>query len=212
MGTLTDYVPQDAKVVNIRTNLVPGYVTQRWSPRIPWDHPVPYALALCTATVRNLGTETAVLKIQQTGDDSVSGTRTSFGAVAVVAGGTTEIFMVPTQKYVEVKGIYGNGPVGIEIQTKLDWTDESFNVKQDANYPACIMQAEPTTPTASASQTFTLSDTWVVAHNLGFIADPTIITEAGVDITDSVTFSNITTTGYTATLVVPRAGTAYSTK
>jgi hypothetical protein len=215
--SLAAFVPQDVRVVNIKTNLVPGYFTSRWSPRLPWDSDTPYALADCTAEVRNLSAEAVVLQLQETDDESFSGVRTNLGAaIAVVAGGTARVSFRPQRTYFEVKGIAGNGPVGIEIQTKIDWDNVGFSHRVDPTYPALLWEAEANFTAViarSAAQTFTSSGSWVVVHNLGFLATATLLNQSGVDIASLAAMSDVTVNGYTATFSGgDQAGTAYSTR
>lgn len=237
--SLAAFVPQDVRVVNVRTGLVPGYITARLEPRLPWTPDsvggtnTPYALAKSTIQVRNLSvydatgahsfvsdkfdadTNDVVLQFQETDDDSPSGTRVKLAAVAVKAGGTVSVEVTPQRQFFEVKGIYGNGPVLLEIQTKIDWNERGFSQKLDSTFPSTEWAfQEQVSVEGSAAETFTLSALWTVAHNLGFLATPTLFSSAGVDITSLAVISAVTVNGYTATFGsgTPQAGTAYSTK
>ena len=229
-------MPQDVKVFSVRTNLVPGYITARLEPRLPWTvgtkpfagNNVAYALAATTIQVRNLSSEYSqqatapdgfaadvndvVLQFQETDDDSPSGVRTKLSSVAVKAGGTASVTVTPQRQFFEVKGLAGNGPVSLEFQTKMDWNERGFSEKLDSLHPSNAWDtADLITVKKTATQTFTSNTVWAVTHNLGYIATPTLISSAGVDITALATFSSITVNGYTATFGGAQAGTAYST-
>jgi hypothetical protein len=214
------YVPQDVRVVSIRPSLVAGYITERWKPGLPTPSTRTYGLADCVAQFRNQGTATAVIKLQETDDDSPSGARTSLVAVAVTPGGEASVAFTPKRKFFEVKAISapaGTGPVSIEISTKIDFSRVGFNYKLDSNFPAIewadnINLTTAQLPAKSASQTFTSNTSWAVTHNLGFVADFALIDSTGVDITSLATISAVTTNGFTATFGSAKVGTAYSSR
>jgi hypothetical protein len=236
--SLAAFVPQDVRVVSVRAGLVPGYVTVRLEPRLPWTPGangvnLPYALAACQIQIRNLSvydatgaqsfvsdkkdvdTNDVVLQFQETDDDSPSGIRTKLAAVSVKAGGTASVALTPQRQYFEVKGIAGNGPVSLEIQSKIDWNERGFSQKLDPLFPSTEWAfQEQVSIVSSAAEVFALSALWTVAHNLGYVASPTLFSSAGVDITALAVISAETVNGYVATFGsgTPQAGTAYSTK
>jgi hypothetical protein len=228
--SLTCYVQPDPRVVSLRTNVVPGYITQRLEPRLPFysaaNRTYPLA-ANCVAIIRNMSVHPnnlargldeppaadVVVQLQETNDTSVSGTRTRFGAVLVKPGGMASITFTPKAQFFEVKGVSGKAPVSIDIQTRIDWNEVGFSAKLDSNHPSSEWApVELISESGSASQSFTSSTTWAVVHNLGFIASPVLLDSTGVDITALATFSGITTNGYTATFSGAKVGTAYSSK
>lgn len=208
--SLAAYVPPDIRVVNVRTNLVPGYVSQRMQPRIPFPTGKTYALAHCSARLRNLSDSDLVVKLQET-DNEVSGARVHLAAAKIVPNGAATLVFTPTRQIFEVKGVAGNGPVWLEIVTKMDWNEVGSNQERDAYQAQVSYAADPASPSKSASQTFTSATTWVVVHNLGFIATPTLIDSTNKDITAQGTISNATVNGYTVTFTAAKAGIAYST-
>ena len=205
--SLFDYVNADPRTVSIRVGVTPGYAAARWRPGIVLAGSY---LQFCTARVQNTGTAEVVVKFDET--DEVSGTpRTILGVAVVQPGGFEDVLFSPTKKLVELKGVAGNGPVTVDINTRVDWSNEGFSQDYDANYSQKEWAAEPVVA-ASASQTFTSSDPWVIVHNLGFMADVTLVDADGDDITSLATFSASDVNGTTATFGTNKAGRAFSTK
>lgn len=231
-----DYVEPNARTFSIRTNVVPGYVTARVAPRLIFGSGYTYAFAPCVAIVRNdsgmgssdylsSGTSAAAVTVrfQETDGDptinsghggvfDVSGARTNLGnAVTVVPGGQTSISFTPHRKFVEFKGLAGKAKVTIEIQTTMNWDEEGFSQDYDPAYPPTYQQNVPASLVATASQSFTSSTSWVIVHNLGYVATPTLLSSTNAEITSLATFSSISVNGYTATFGSAQSGTAIST-
>lgn len=239
--SLTAFVPQDAKIFTVRTGLVPGYVAVRLEPRLPYTVTslggatnIPYALAKCRLQVRNLSvyqttqalipdafaadTNVVVVQFQECDDDTVSGVRYKLAAVSIQPGGTAKVDITPQRQFFEIKGVGGNGPVSVEVESLMDWNEVGFNQKLDPLFPPQAWQTEDMLlnnlpgPVQSAAQVFTSNTVWAVVHNLGYVATPTLISTTGTDITALAAISSVTVNGYTATFGTAQAGTAYSTQ
>jgi hypothetical protein len=212
----TDWTEPSVLVVNVRTSTFPGYSTARLSPRVTTTSGYTDPLADCTVEVRNLGQNNVVFRFVET-DNDISGPRLNLGpAISVCAGGRNELTFTPHRRWVEVKGISGESQILCEISTKINWDVDWFAQRYETTvYPTPFWQDVNASnfvyPVPTASQVFTSNTTWTVVHNLGYVATPTLMNSAGVDITSLGTISGQTANGYTVTFGSVQAGTAYST-
>lgn len=169
-------------------------------------------LAACAATVYNPGAVEIVAKFQQTSVEGSGPYTTLGGAFAIQPGGMVKRTFTPTEPLLELKSLLGSGRVHVELTTGADMNEFGTSEDVDPTIPQSLWSANPAPPTPHAVQEFASNTVWVVTHNLGFVASPTLLNSAGVDITALATFSSVSPAAYTATFGSAQAGRAISTQ
>lgn len=213
MGTLLEFSQPLQRVSTAQNAVIPGYTAIRVAPRRWFGSGLTGAFDSAKVDITNLSDETLVVKLKESADEVPTTARTNIGsAVVIVPGGHKSQVISPTQPFLELKGVEGSGPVRVEIDSKLSYDAVGLYTDTDTTVPQVAWSADPADSAESATQTFTSSTTWAVTHNLGFIADPTLLDSSNNDITSLATFSGVTVNGYTATFGSAKAGRAISTK
>lgn len=95
-----------------------------------------HAVLICARN--HSGTEVA-FQINQVASTSPTATRTQLGSMFdVVSRGDTTQVVYPTQPYLELKGIFGNGIVRLQIESRLMYSRMAF-AKTDYVFPLTLL-------------------------------------------------------------------------
>jgi hypothetical protein len=148
-----EYLQPFPRKITVNVPVVSGYVTSRLqaddsiAPVISGDD------TRVMVTFENLGNTAVGVKLRQTNDRSISGTRIDvISGINLVAGGRmTQTSTAPFQKYLELY-CYSGGPTNIrmQIESQRQWAELGFDKVADQTfYPPSLWQASTAYPAAT---------------------------------------------------------------
>lgn len=141
-----EYLQPFARKVVVNVPVISGYVTSRLraddsiAPAISGDN------TFITVTFQNVGNVAVGLKLQQTNDNSISGTRIDvISGISLVPGGfRVATSTSPYQAFLELY-CYDGGPssVRMQIDSTRQWQEQGFDKIGDATfYPPQLWQVK----------------------------------------------------------------------